>query len=111
MFHLGFKKIAATLKSNISPEEYYDLKGEKDPYVGALMGALAGSAYGGIKHRTAKAGLIGAGLGASFGAGSGHLAGKANKAVRLHLLKKEIQNLQLKASPGRQDYNYDVKEG
>ena len=109
MFTQGFMKISATMKSNISPEEYYDLKGEKDPYVGALTGAAAGAAVGGAKKKTYKAALIGAGLGGASGATAGYLAGKASKAVRLGLLKHEVHNLRLKASPGRSDYNHEEK--
>jgi gas vesicle protein len=106
MFKTGFNKIAGTLKSNISPEEYYELKGEKDPYVGALAGAVIGAAAGGIKKRTSKHALIGAGLGGAAGASTGYLTGKANKAIRLSLLKNEIQNLKLKASPSKGDYDH-----
>ena len=111
MFYIGFNKIAGTLKSNISPEEYYDLKAEKDPYAGAVIGALVGAGAGAAKRRTHKAALIGAGLGGAAGASLGHLSGKASKAVRLSLLKKEINHLKLKASPGRADYQHDSKEG
>lgn len=112
MFKQGFLKIAAgSLKSTISPEEYYDLKSEKDPYVGAVLGALAGAGAGGAKKKNYKAALIGAGLGGAAGASAGHLAGKANKAVRLGILKNEARTLRLKASPGRGDYSHDSKEG
>lgn len=110
MFHTGFVKIAGTMKSNITPEEYYSLKSEKDPYVGAVLGALAGSTAGAMKRKSYKAALIGAGLGGAAGASVGHLTGKASKNVKLHLLKNEIQNLKLKASPGRGDYAHDSKE-
>ena len=111
MFHLGFSKIAGTMKSNISPEEYYDLKSEKDPYVGAVLGSLAGAAVGAVKGKgnKHKAALKGAALGGAAGASAGHLAGKLSKAVRLSMLKHEIKNLKLKASPGRGDYS-DSKE-
>lgn len=106
MFTLGFNKIAGSMKSNITPEEYYALKAEKDPYVGAVVGALAGAAAGGVKKKSYKGALIGAGLGGAAGASVGHLAGKANKAVRLALLKNEVENLKLKSSPGRGDYGH-----
>ena len=105
MFTQGFTKIAL-MKSNITPEEYYELKSEKDPYVGAVLGAIAGAAAGGQKKRTAKGALIGAGLGGAAGASAGYLGGKANKALRLALLKNEVSNLKLKTSPGRGDYNH-----
>jgi outer membrane lipoprotein SlyB len=107
MFTIGFNKIAGTMKANISPEEYYSLKAEKDPYVGAVLGSLAGAAAGGLKHKSHKAALIGAGLGGAAGASVGHLSGRAGKAVRMSLLKHEIKNLKLKASPGRGDYSSD----
>lgn len=110
MFHSGFYKIAGTLKSNISPEEYYDLKGEKDPYLGAILGAVAGAGVGAIKHKSHKAALYGTGLGAAAGASAGHLVGKANKALRMHLLRKEIEHLKLKANPGPSGYSHDSKE-
>lgn len=105
MFISGFNKIAGTLKANISPEEYYDLKAERSPWVGAVGGALAGAAVGGAKKKTHKGALIGAGMGGAAGASTGYLAGKAGKAIRLSLLKKEINSLKLKASPGRGDYD------
>ena len=103
MFTRGFTKVAF-MKSNITPEEYYDLKGEKDPYVGAVIGALAGAAAGGHKKKTHRGALIGAGLGGAAGASAGYLGGKANKAARLSLLKSEVRHLKLKTSPGRGDY-------
>jgi hypothetical protein len=106
MFKTGFNKIAGTMKSNISPEEYYDLKSESDPWVGAVGGALAGAGAGALKHKTHKAALVGAGIGGAAGASTGYLAGKIGKKVRLSLLKKEIKNLKLKASPGRGDYDH-----
>lgn len=111
MFYIGFDKIAGTLKSNISPEEYYDLKSEKDPYAGAVLGAIAGAAAGAAKRKNHKAALIGAGLGGAAGATVGHVSGKLSKSVRLSLLKNEINHLKLKASPGRVDYSRDNKEG
>lgn len=111
MFHSGFFKIAGSMKSNITPEEYYDLKAEKDPYAGAVVGALLGAAVGGAKKKSHKAALVGAGLGGAAGASIAHLGGKTSKAIKLHLLKKEIENLKLKASPGRGDYAHDAKEG
>ena len=106
MFTNGFNKIAATMKSNISPEEYYELKGEKDPWVGATLGAITGAAAGGIKGKSHKSALMGAGLGGAAGASTGYLVGKGNKALRLSLLKKEIKNLKLKSSPSRGDYDH-----
>lgn len=106
MFTKGFYKVAGTLKSNITPEEFYELKSEKDPYLGAVIGAISGAAAGGAKKKSYKAALIGAGLGGSAGASAGYLSGKAAKAVKLHLLKKEVDNLKLKSSPGRSDYSH-----
>ena len=103
MFTHGFTKIAY-MKSNITPEEYYELKGEKDPYVGAVLGSLAGAAVGGAKAKSAKGVLVGAGLGGAAGASTGYVGGKLNKAVRLSLLKKEVEHLKLKSSPSRGDY-------
>lgn len=105
MFTSGFYKVAVTLKSNITPEEYYDLKAEKDPYLGAVVGSVAGAAYGGLKGRTARSALKWAALGGGAGASAGYLTGKTNKAIRLKLLKNEIDSLKLKASPGRHDYH------
>ena len=110
MFHTGFIKIAASMKANITPEEYYSLKAEKDPYSGAIFGALAGAAGAGIKKKTHKAALVGAGLGGASGASLGYLYGKGKKAVKLALLKKEIESLKLKSSPGRGDYHHSSKE-
>lgn len=106
MFTHGFIKIAGSMKSNISPEEYYALKSEKDPYVGAVLGSIVGAGAGAAKKRSYKAALIGAGLGGSAGASLGHLGGKVNKSVRLALLKNEIENLKLKTAPGRGDYSH-----
>jgi len=103
MFIKGFEKTASSA-ALITPEEYYNLKAEKDPYIGALAGAAVGAGVGGYKHRTAKAALKGTGAGAAGGLLTGYLAGKAGKAIRLGILKHEIENLNLKTTPGRQQH-------
>jgi hypothetical protein len=100
MFSKGFVKVAYT-ESRMTPRDYYDLKHEKDPYQGAVLGALAGAAVGGAKHKNHKAALIGAGIGGATGLSGGYLTGKASKAIRLSLLNNEIKNLNLKSSPSR----------
>lgn len=100
MFTNGFTKIAYTA-SQISPEKVYDLKSEKNPWKGAVLGSVAGAAAGAAKKKTHKHALLGAGIGGASGASLGYLAGKANKAVRLGLLNSEINEMNLKTTPNR----------
>ena len=100
MFTEGFTKVAYTA-SQISPEKVYDLKAEKNPWKGAVLGSIAGAAAGAAKKKTHKAALIGAGVGGAAGASTAYLAGKANKAIRLGLLNSEIKEMNLKTTPNR----------
>lgn len=100
MFTEGFTKVAYTA-SQISPEKVYDLKSEKNPWKGAVLGAMAGAGAGAAKKKSHKAALLGAGLGGAAGASTGYLVGKANKAVRLGLLNSEINEMNLKTTPNR----------
>ena len=90
MFHTGFSKIATTLVT-LTPEEYFEVAREKDPYVGALAGAIAGSGAGALKgkkgDRAVKA-LIGAGLGAGAGAGVAHVGSKLYKKYQARKVRQ-----------------------
>lgn len=100
MFIKGLNKIAVTLVT-LSPEEYYETVGRKDPYVGALSGAAAGAAIGGSKKRTAKAALIGTGVGAATGGSIGYLGGKGVRKYQSKKVRRLTGELHLKTSPGR----------
>lgn len=106
MFLKSFEKIAV-MASMISPEEYYELVHEKDPYIGALGGAAAGAAIGAKKGKPgsrAKAALIGAALGGTGGAAAGHQIGKALKHYQAHRIRKAVTNLSLRSTPARQHF-------
>lgn len=103
MFCDSFKKIAVTLVT-LTPEEYYDIVSEKDPYVGAVAGGLTGKTIGalrGKKGRKGRAAAIGALLGGTAGAATGKAMGQM---VRRHQAKKVhriAEGLHLRATPHR----------
>jgi len=103
MFTKGFAKLAATVVT-LSPERYYELVREKDPYVGSLAGAAGGAAAGamkGAKGKKSKAALIGAGLGAAGGAAAGTVASKALKRYQARRIERLARELRLRATPPR----------
>lgn len=108
MFSHGFKKIAVTM-ANITPEEYYELLGEKDPLVGAALGSLAGTAVGlkkGPKKHKGKWGLIGHGVGAAVGGTAGHYGGGLLRRYQAHKVRKMQEDLNLRATPARAHHYY-----
>lgn len=110
MFTTGLKKIAIAIVT-MTPEEYYSHVGEKDPYIGAVTGSLAGAAAGAYKKRSAKAALIGAGLGGASGATLGHVGGKALRKYQANRVRKMTGHLNLRSTPSRSSYNYSSGEG
>jgi len=103
MFCDSFNKIAVTLVT-LTPEEYYDIVREKDPYVGATAGGLAGKALGALKSKKGKR-TKGAAIGALAGGGIGAVAGGGiGSLLRQHQAKKVrriAEGLHLKSSPHR----------
>lgn len=110
MFTTGLKKIAIAIVT-MTPEEYYKHVGEKDPYVGAVVGSLTGAAAGAHKKRSAKAALIGAGLGGASGATVGHYGGKGLRAYQASRVRKMTGHLNLRSTPSRSSYSYPSDEG
>lgn len=103
MFIFGFSKLATAVVT-LSPERYYEIVREKDPYVGSLAGAAAGAATGaakGAKGKKSKAALIGAGVGAASGAVGGSLASKGLKRYQSHRIESLARELRLRATPPR----------
>ena len=104
MFILGFTKVAVPVSAQISPEEYYELVHEKDPYIGSLLGGAKGAAIGaykGTKGKKDRAALIGAGTGAITGALTGSLTGKALKHYQSNKIRRLASDLHLRATPTR----------
>lgn len=103
MFNQGFQKVAVAVVT-LTPEKYYELAREKDPYVGSLSGAVAGAGIGAIKgakgHKH-KSALVGAGIGAISGAASGGLASKALKRYQARRIERLTRELRLRATPAR----------
>ena len=103
MFLSGFLKTATTLVT-MTPEEYYDIVREKDPFVGAVTGSLVGGAVGGIKGKHgAKSILTGAAVGAGTGAVSSHLGGKLLRRHQANKVRRMAEELNLKSTPGRRN--------
>jgi uncharacterized membrane protein YebE (DUF533 family) len=103
MFLTGFNKIAVTLVT-MTPEEYYDVVREKDPFVGATAGGLGGAILGAIKSKKGskhKGALLGSGVGAATGALSTYGAGKALRQYQAGKVRRMAEDLHLKSSPGR----------
>ncbi len=103
MFCDSFAKIAATLVT-LTPEEYYDIVREKDPYVGAVTGGLAGKAVGALKSpkgKRSKGAVIGALVGATTGAGVGAGLGSMVRKHQAKKVRRIAEGLHLKSSPGR----------
>lgn len=101
MFIHGFSKLAVAVVT-LSPEKYYELVREKDPYVGSLGGAVTGALIGGKKGahgKKSKAALIGAGVGAATGAVGGHAVGKGLKHYQAKRIKRLAEELHLRATP------------
>lgn len=103
MFLKGFLKTAATMVT-MTPEEYFEVVREKDPFVGATIGALAGAGHGlwkGKKNNKAQAALIRAALGGSAGAVGGHLGGKVLRHYQANKVHRMADELNLRATPHR----------
>jgi outer membrane lipoprotein SlyB len=103
MFITGFSKLAATVVT-LSPERYYELAREKDPYVGSLTGALTGAVTGGIKGakgKKSKAALVGAAAGTVGGAAAGAVLSKGLKHYQAHRIERLSRELRLRATPPR----------
>ena len=104
MFIHGFSKLAVAVVT-LSPEKYYEIVREKDPYMGSLAGTAAGAAAGaakGAKGKKSRSALIGAGVGATAGAIAGHTGSKALKHYQTKRVKRLAEDLRLRASPARQ---------
>lgn len=108
MFLSGFIKTATTLVT-MTPEEYYEVVREKDPHIGANIGAVIGGIAGyrhGLKGKKVrikapKAALVGVALGGGTGAVTGHLLGKAIRAYQAKKVRRMADELNLRATPGR----------
>ncbi len=101
MFFKGFAKVANRAYAVISPEDYYTLKGEKDPHVGAEVGAVGGAlaaAKRAKKHKS-KAALVGGAAGAAAGAVVGHVGGKILRKYQTHKVRRISSDLNLRATP------------
>lgn len=104
MFMKAFEKVAVTLVT-MSPEEFYDVVGEKDPPTGALLGAIAGGAGGalkGKKGRRAASALKGAVGGAAAGGATGYAGGKALRHYQANRIRRLSSELHLRSTPGKQ---------
>lgn len=91
----------------MTPEEYFDTVGEKDPLVGAIGGAAAGTLHGlrkGPKGKKGKYGLIGNAVGAAAGGAAGHFAGKALRKYQTHKVHRMSEDLKLRSTPARKAY-------
>ena len=107
MFIKGFTKSASTVVT-MTPEEYFEIAREKDPYAGSLAGAAAGAAAGALKGargRKAEKALIGAALGSVGGAAAGHVVSKAVKKYQSHKVRRMAEELHLRSTPKRADYS------
>lgn len=113
MFTRSFQKTSAALVT-MSPEEYYEHVGAKDPYMGAVGGALAGAAAGALKGKKGKraaSALKGAALGGATGVSTGYVAGKAVRGYQARRIRRLLEELRLKSSPGRHQHTAQDKEG
>jgi outer membrane lipoprotein SlyB len=108
MFLQSFQKLAA-LAQTLSPERYYELVHEKDPYVGATAGATLGAAIGaakGKKGERAKAALLGLGLGAVGGGTAGHQVGKFVGRYQAHKIRRTAESTGLRSTPARSSFTH-----
>lgn len=106
MFLKGFRKLATAVVT-MSPEEYFETVGEKDPLIGALSGAVAGTVAGlkrGHKGSKSKAGLIGNIAGGAAGGAAGHYAGKAFRKYQTRKVHRLSEDLKLRSTPARASY-------
>lgn len=106
MFSIGFRKVAVAVVT-MTPEEYFDTVGEKDPLVGTVGGAAAGTLYGlrkGKKGARSKAALIGNLAGGVGGAVVGHYAGKAVRGHQTRKVHRLAHDLKLRSTPNRAAY-------
>lgn len=103
MFIKGFQKVAVAPTVNLTPEDYFAAIGEKDPYVGAVLGAAAGTAAGAIKgkHNRSKAALLGNLAGGATGGAAGYLGGKAVRSYQARKVRRLTGELNLRATPSR----------
>lgn len=111
MFILALEKVATTYAS-ISPEEYYDLAREKDPYVGALTGSHLGAAVGALKGKKgsrSKAALVGAALGSVTGGTAGHVGGKLLRRYQSGRIRRLANELNLRSTPTKHRYGEEEK--
>jgi hypothetical protein len=108
MFVDGFFKTAAGPIAQLTPEEYYDLVREKDPYVGGAVGAAAGLAHGAFKGkagaRAAKA-LKHGGIGAAAGTAGAYGVSKLVKKHQANKVYKMTGGLRLRSSPSRSSFD------
>lgn len=104
-----FEKTAVAVVT-MTPEEYFKTVGEKDPLVGALAGGAAGAARGLAKHRTAKAGLIGAAAGTVAGGAAGYGVGKAYRKYQTNKVHHLSRDLKLRSTPSRSAYRSSDEE-
>ena len=112
MFSNGFRKVAIAVVT-MSPEEYYHAVGEKDPLVGALGGAAAGTLAGlkkGPHGKKDKYGLIGNAAGAAAGGVAGHYGGKLLRKYQTHKVHHLSEDLKLRSTPSRSSYSNQGEE-
>ena len=111
MFSQGFQKVAATVVT-MSPEEYYEHVGDKDKYIGALAGNIAGAAIGLAKAKPGKKAQTGlaAGLaGTALGGLAGYTGGKVFRGYQSGRVHRMAGELNLRATPMRS--RYESQEG
>ena len=109
MFINGFRKLAVAVVT-MTPEEYFETVGEKDPYMGAVGGATLGALHGlrkGKKGVKSKAGLIGAAVGGAAGATAGHYGGKLLRHYQTHKVRRMAEELKLRSTPNRKSYQQE----
>lgn len=110
MFFKSFHKHAAGLATNISPEELFELEGQKDKYMGAAVGAPIGAAIGALKGKKgskALAALAGGAAGHLGGGAAAHIAGKVYRGHQARKLRRMYEELNLRATPHRSRHRED----
>jgi len=112
MFIKGFHKLAVAVVT-MTPEEYFQTVGEKDPYMGAVGGAALGALHGlrkGKKGGKGKAGLIGAAAGGAAGATAGHYGGKLLRRYQTGKVHRMAEELKLRSTPARKAYMHHEED-